>query len=87
MSNAPHCATFRRHLGRQIARAFTARPTPLDTVELAQWAYPGRPINNWMRANVRRHLDQADADDRQGRQTQARLGAAEAGRPLALPCA
>jgi hypothetical protein len=41
--------TFRRHLGRQIARAFTARPTPLDTVELAQWAYPGRPFNNWMR--------------------------------------
>ena len=31
-----------------------AHPTA-DTVELAEWAYPGRPINNWMRDNIRRH--------------------------------
>ena len=56
MSYALHCATFRRHLGRQIARAFLANQTALDTIELAKGAYPGRPINNWMRGNVRRHL-------------------------------
>jgi hypothetical protein len=29
-----HCATFPRHLGKQIVRALIAQPNGLDTVEL-----------------------------------------------------
>jgi hypothetical protein len=49
-----HCATFPRHLGRQIVRALTAHPDGLDTVELVQWAYGAeRPV--WALGNIRRH--------------------------------
>jgi Transposase len=47
-----YCATFPRHLGRAITRALITHP--LDTVELCEWAYPGQPVNNWMRSNVQR---------------------------------
>jgi len=34
-----YCATFPRHLGRQIVRYLLAHPNGADTVELARWAY------------------------------------------------
>ena len=43
-----HCAKFPR--GRLIRRALTVRP--MDTRELCSWAYPGKPVLDWMMANI-----------------------------------
>jgi hypothetical protein len=47
-----HCATFPRHLGRQVTRALIALQQA-DTVELARWAY-GDHLPIYALHNVRR---------------------------------
>ena len=55
MSYAPHCASFPRHLGRQIRRGLIAHQT-LDTNDLMDWSYGLGPHPHWHSHNVRRHL-------------------------------
>ena len=47
-----HCASFPRHLGRQVTRALITGP--VDTIALADWAYGPGPHPNWHTWNVRR---------------------------------